>query len=154
MQASVIWTMILRVAEDYGSSGEHLSKSILTEYRLELSVFLGLVFGFLTIVSSVEVWVLAGSGHNLPSYLTWLQDLAHPVGDWSTWLIVAAPIGLIVCIWWFYDYVRKTRELAKLIDTPSKAKFVRNLDDIEYLAWSLPQKFEDKVLKKKRDFKI
>jgi hypothetical protein len=134
-----------------------LPKSFLTEYRLELSSFLGLVFGFLTLISSVEVWVLAGSSespNNLPSYLSWLQDLAHPLGDWSTWLVVAAPIGLVVCIWWFYDYVKKTRELGELIDTPSKAKFVRNLDEIEYLAWSLPKKFEDQVLKKKRELKI
>jgi hypothetical protein len=134
-----------------------LAKSFLTEYRLELSSFLALVFGFLTLISSVEVWVLAGSTdfpNNLPSYLSWLQDLAHPLGEWATWLVVAAPIGLVVCIWWFYDYVRKTRDLAELIDTPSKAKFVRNLDEIEYLAWSLPKKFENQVLKKKKELKI
>jgi hypothetical protein len=134
-----------------------VSKSILTEYRLELSSLLTLVFAFLTIVSVVEVWVLAGTQddpNNLPSYLSWLQDLAHPLGDWSTWLVIVAPIGLIVCVWWLYDYVRKTKDLAKLIDTPSKAKFVRNLDEIEYLAWSLPQKFEDEVLKKKKELKI
>lgn len=134
-----------------------MPKSFLTEYRLELSSFLGLMFGFLALVSSVEVWVLAGTDvapNNMPSYLSWLQDLAHPLGQWATWLVVVAPIGLVVCIWWFYDYIRKTRELADLIDTPSKAKFVRNLDEIEYLAWSLPQKFEDQVLKKKRELKI
>jgi hypothetical protein len=122
-----------------------------------MSSFLGLAFGFLTVVSSVQVWILAGSEtkpHELPSYLSWLGELAHPLGDWATWIVVGAPIGLIVCIWWFYDYIRKTRELSSLIDTPSKAKFVRNLDEIEYLAWSLPQKFENDVLQKKRDFKI
>lgn len=134
-----------------------MAKSILTEYRLELSSLLGLLFGFLTLVSSVKVWLLAGTElhpHELPSYLDFLGSLSNPLGEWATWIVVAAPIGLIVCIWWYYDYVRKTRELAKLIDTPSKAKFVRNLDDIEYLAWSLPQKFEDKVIKKKKELKI
>ena len=53
-----------------------------------------------------------------------------------------------------YDFFKKTRELASLIDTPSKAKFVRNLDDIEYLAWVLPQRFEDKVIAKKKEFKL
>ena len=49
-----------------------------------------------------------------------------------------------------YDFVKKTRELSKLIDTPSKAKFVRNLDDIEYLGWVLPGRYEKKVLDKKK----
>lgn len=134
-----------------------MSKSLLTEYRLELSCLLGLLFAFLTIISVVQVWVLAGDDDNphvLPSYLTWLGDLSSPLGNWATWAVIIAPIGLIVCIWWLYDYVRKTRELASLIDTPSKAKFVRNLDEIEFLAWSLPKKFETKVLEKKKEFKV
>jgi H+/Cl- antiporter ClcA len=134
-----------------------LPKSFLTEYRLELSVFLGLAFGFLTIVSAVHVWILSGgssSSNSLPSYLTFLEDLGKPLGTWATWIVVVAPLAFIVCVWWFYDYIAKTRELHDLIDTPSKAKFVRNLDDIEYLAWVLPQRFEDKVLKKKKELKI
>jgi len=134
-----------------------MSKSFLTEYRLELSCFLGLLFAFLTVISTVELWILAGTEdepNTLPSYLSWLGDLSSPLGDWATWMIIIAPVGLLVCIWWFYDYVKKTRELASMIDTPSKAKFVRNLDEIEYLGWSLPQKFEDKVLEKKREFKM
>ncbi len=134
-----------------------MTKSFLTEYRLELSAFLGLAFGFLSIISAVQVWILAGgspSTNRLPSYLSFLGDLGTPLGTWATWIVVAAPIAFIVCVWWLYDYIAKTRELHELIDTPSKAKFVRNLDDIEYLAWVLPQRFEDKVLKKKKDLKI
>lgn len=129
-----------------------MPKSFLTEYRLELSSFLSLVFGFLTLVAVVGVYI--NGNHALPSYIAFLEDLAKPFGQWSTWIVVIGPIGLIVCLWWFYDYVKKTRKLAKLIDTPSKAKFVRNLDDIEYLAWSLPQRFEDRVIAKKKEFKI
>ncbi len=136
-----------------------MAKNILTEYRLELSCFLSLVFGVLTIVGIVGAFFRETQSdgtvvYNLHGALSFLADLAKPFGAWATWLVVAAPIGLIICIWWFYDYVKKTRELAALIDTPSKAKFVRNLDDIEYLAWSLPQRFEDVVLKKKREFKL
>jgi H+/Cl- antiporter ClcA len=126
----------------------------LTEYRLELSSFLGLLFGLLTIIGIVGAYLSMNDNNSLPSYISFLQDLSDPFGRWVTWIVVAAPIGLIVCAWWYYDYVKKIRELAELIDTPSKAKFVRNLDDIEYLAWSLPQRYEDKVLTKKKDFKI
>ncbi len=126
----------------------------MTEYRLELSSFLGLLFGLLTIIGIVGAYLSMNDNNSLPSYISFLQDLSDPFGRWVTWIVVAAPIGLIVCAWWYYDYVKKIRELAELIDTPSKAKFVRNLDDIEYLAWSLPQRYEDKVLTKKKDFKI
>lgn len=136
-----------------------MSKSVLTEYRLELSSFLSLLFGVLTIIGIVGAFFRETRDdgtvvYNLHGAFSFLVDLARPFGSWATWLVVAAPIGLIICIWWLYDYIKKTRELAELIDTPSKAKFVRNLDDIEYLAWSLPQRYENLVLDKKREFKI
>ncbi len=135
-----------------------MAKSILTEYRLELSSLLTLLFAFLTTTSVIGVLYMEMEDgevtFNLPGLLSFLGSFLEPLGTWVDWIAVGAPIGLIVGAWWFYDYVKKTRELARLIATPSKAKFVRNLDDIEYLAWSLPQRFEDEVLAKKRDFKL
>jgi len=135
-----------------------MAKSFLTEFRLELSSLLSLLFGFLTTVGIVGTFFKSTTDdivtYHLPKLLGFLGDLATPFGQWVTYLVVIGPIGLIVCLWWFYDYLKKKRELARLIDTPSRAKFVRNLDDIEYLAWVLPQRFEDKVLEKKREFKL
>jgi len=131
-----------------------LAKSVLIEYRLELSALLSLLFAVLTVIGVVGVYLDMNDTNHLPSAVSFLEELATPFGNWVAWLVVIGPIALLVCIWWFYDYVKKTRELAELIDTPSKAKFVRNLDDIDYLAWSLPQRYEDKVLKKKREFKL
>lgn len=139
-----------------------MSKSILTEYRLELGVLLTMLFAFLTIVSVIGVKYIqitqAGGEKtvtfDLPGSIEFFETFLNPLGSWVTWIAVASPIGLIVCAWWLYDFVKKTRELAGLIDTPSKAKFVRNLDDIEYLAWTLPQRFEDQVVAKKKEFKL
>lgn len=125
-----------------------MAKSILTEYRLELSSFLSLLFVVLSMVGIIGVFLM----DKLPSYLSVLEDLATPFGKWAYWMVVVGPIGLVACVWWLYDFRKKTKELAKLIDTPSKAKFVRNLDEIEYLAWSLPQRYEDQVLAKKKEF--
>jgi H+/Cl- antiporter ClcA len=125
-----------------------LTKSILTEYRYELSGLLCVVFAIVTVIGLIGAFLES----SLPSYLSFLADLSQPFGDWAYWFVIAGPIGLVACAWWLYDYLKKTRELSKLIDTPSKAKFVRNLDDIEYLAWNLPQRFEDKVLAKKKEF--
>lgn len=125
-----------------------MAKSILTEYRLELSSFLSLLFGFLSLVGIVGV-ITDGNGS-----LSSLDPLIQPFGRWISWIAVIAPIGLIVCLWWLYDYMSKSRKLGKLINTPSKAKFVKNIDDIEYLAWNLPRKFENRVMKKKRELRI
>ena len=135
-----------------------MAKHILTEYRLELSSLLSLLFGFLTTVGVVGTFFKSTSGdevtYRLPGFLSFLGDLADPFGQWAAYLVVIGPVGLVVCLWWLYDFLKKRKELAELIDTSSRAKFVRNLDDIEYLAWVLPQRFEDKVLEKKREFKL
>jgi hypothetical protein len=131
-----------------------LAKSMLTEYRLEISSMLSILFAVVMVIGIVGVYLNMEEGNHLPSAISLLEELATPFGNWVAWLAAIGPIAFIICIWWFYDYVKKTKELARLIDTPSKAKFVRNLDDIEYLAWSLPQKYEDKVLKKKKEFKL
>jgi MFS family permease len=125
-----------------------LSKGILTEYRLELSGLLSVVFAIVMVIGLIGAFL----EESLPSSLSFLSDLSQPVGDWAYWFVIAGPIGFVACIWWLYDYIKKTRELSRLTDTPSKAKFVRNLDEIEYLAWNLPQRFEDEVLAKKKEF--
>lgn len=138
--------------------GAIVGKSILTEYRLELGVFLTSLFAFLTLIGVLGVLTIEKKNgvttFDLPSALEFLDVFIEPIGTWVTWLAVAAPIGLVVCAWWLYDYFRKLRELKKLMDTPSKAKFVRNLDEIEYLAWCLPKRYEVKVIEKKREFKL
>ena len=125
-----------------------MPKGILTEYRLELGGLFAVLFSFVTIVGVVGVFL----EDSLPAALSFLKDLTEPIGSWAYWLLVIGPLALVISAWWLYDFVKKTRKLGALIDTPSKAKFVRNLDDIEFLAWSLPQRFEDQVLQKKKDF--
>jgi len=135
-----------------------MGKSFLTEYRLELSALLTLVFAFLSVIGLVGVRYIHNSNgavtFDLPGSIRFLQDLIQPFGEWVTWIAVIAPIGLLVGAWWLYDYVRKSRKLVKLIDTTSRAKFVKNMDDIEYMAWVLPRRFEVLVLDKKKEFKL
>jgi len=100
-------------------------KSVLTEYRLELSGFLCAVSAFVTLVGVTGVFLL----DQLPSYLFVLQELAEPFGSWAYWFLVGGPLLLVGAGWWLYDYFKKTRALARLIATPSKAKFVRNMDE-------------------------
>jgi hypothetical protein len=127
-----------------------VTKSPLTEYRLELCSLLCTVSIFLTVVGVVGVFFADG----LPDYLAMLEELSEPFGEWAYWLMVIGPLVLIGATWWLYDYLKKSRSLERLMATPSKAKFVKNLDEIEYLAWSLPQRFEKRVIEKKHKFNI
>jgi hypothetical protein len=135
-----------------------MPRDFITEYRLEMSALLSLVFGLLSVIGIVGALYINIDGKvvtfRLPSGISFLLDLVQPFGTWVTWIAVIAPIGFVVSAWWLYDYINKSRKLARLIDTPSRAKFVRNLDDIEYLAWVLPRRFEKQVMDKKREFKL
>jgi len=135
-----------------------MPRDFITEYRLEMSALLSFVFGLLSVIGLVGARYINIDGKivtfRLPAGLSSLHDLIQPFGTWVTWIAIMAPIGFIVSIWWLYDYIKKTRKLASLMDTPSRAKFVRNMDDIEYLAWVLPRRFEKHVLDKKREFKL
>ncbi len=135
-----------------------MAKSFLTEYRLELSSLLTLLFAFLSLVGLVGLkYIKETNGQvsfDLPGSINFLAPLIEPFGEWVTWIAIIGPIGLVVCAWWLYDYVSKSRKLLKLIDTTSKAKFVKNLDDIEYMAWVLPRRYEKMVIDKKKEFKL
>jgi len=135
-----------------------MPRDFLTEYRLEMSALLSFVFGLLSVIGLVGARYINIDGKiitfKLPAGLSFLIDLIQPFGTWVTWIAVIAPIGFVVCLWWLYDYVQKVRKLGLLMDTSSRAKFVRNMDDIEYLAWVLPRRFEKHVLEKKREFKL
>lgn len=135
-----------------------MPRDFITEYRLEMSALLSFVFGLLTVIGLIGAMYIHIAGKvvtfNLPGGVSFLHDLIQPFGTWVTWIAVIAPIGLIVSIWWLYDYIKKARKLAGLMDTPSRAKFVRNMDDIEYLAWVLPRRFEKQVIEKKKEFKL
>jgi len=123
---------------------------VLIEYRPEIGVFLLLVFGLSSFIG------LAGAltGNNLTGDLSFLQEIVSPFGDWVYWLSLFGLVGFIIDLAWVLDYWLKTRKLKELIDTESKAKFIKNMDDIEYIAWRLPKKYRALVAQKKVDLKI
>lgn len=74
------------------------------------------------------------------------------LGNYNYWLAVILP--LLTCIAFLYfiiNYLRRS-EFNRLVRTTSKAKFVRNLDRIEFLAWRLGPSFLEIVDEKKESF--
>jgi len=121
---------------------------ILRELRLELSamVFTG---GIILTVFLVDRYAIGPE--NLPDVL---RNINTWIGEWMVWNIVVGPILLFAGGWYFIDTVRKRREFERLIDTDSKAKFVRSQDRIEFLAWILGSSFHKRVETKKVEFNL
>jgi hypothetical protein len=83
-----------------------------------------------------------------------VKDFIDSIGDWIYWCILAGPIILIAGGWYFFDNLKKRKEFKELLATTSKAKFIRNLDRIEYLAWKLTMNHQQELLDKKKEFHI
>jgi len=127
-----------------------MGNNILTEYRLEIGITLLIVFVFTSLLGLIGVFM----GSNLSGFWVTFQDIIVPLGNWVYWLAIIGPFGVIVTLWWDLDYFFKVKKLKELSDTSSKAKFIKNLDEIEYLAWRLPKRFRVMVAEKKNELKI
>lgn len=127
-----------------------MRRNILTEYRLELVVILLLLCGFASVIGVIGVLL----GPALPGSWGIFQDLIDPLGGWIYWLVLLGLIGLAFSTWWLLDFIFKAKKLRKMIETMSKAKFIKNMDEIEYIAWRLPGKYKMLVARKKSELRI
>lgn len=120
-------------------------KRFLQNYILIIS-FLGLIFGFLIAVIGIgnaflnKDFSVIGDGKR--------------IGRYSILLAIIGSLLLIASLFYFIATILNRRKFQKLIDTHSKAKFIRNLDEIEKLAWKLSEKERKKVELMRRKFKI
>jgi hypothetical protein len=76
------------------------------------------------------------------------------VGGWSIWALIAGFIIFAFGLFWLAGYLRNVRDFKELIGEQSKATFIKNMDDIEYLAWKLPTRYEDELMEKKKRFGV
>lgn len=129
-----------------------MGNSFLTEYRLELGFFLVLIFSIATFFGALRL--IAGGDGELEDVLSIFQNVIDRLDNWAYWLIAIGPIGLAISLWWLSDYFSKGRKLKRLIDTTSKAKFIKSMDEIDYITWRLPKRFKLIVSRKKLELKI
>jgi len=88
---------------------------------------------------------------NLPGVL---KDIDRYLGEWNVFLIVLGPLLLTIGGYYFFDTIRKRREFDRLLEADSKAKFVRNQDRIEKLAWLLGKDYYRRSEEKKVEFNL
>jgi len=127
-----------------------MSNNTLTEYRMEIGVTLLILLGLASLIGILG----AMTNNNLTGFWGTFQDLVAPFGNWVYWLAFIGPIGFIFSLWWILDFILKIRKLKDMINTESKAKFIKNQDDIEYIAWRLPRKYKVLVARKKAALRI
>jgi hypothetical protein len=76
------------------------------------------------------------------------------LGGWGYWVLGIGAILVLIGVIWFALYRINVRKFNKLMEEKSKAAFVKKLDDVEYLAWRLPMRYENRLSVKKKDFGI
>ncbi len=115
-----------------------MAKPFLVERAASLSAAVLLVGLLLTMVGS---------------YLLSVEGLEDSRG-WSYWLIPSGVILALIGVFWMAKLNLTIRKFRILIKERSKATFVKNLDEIEYLAWRLPSAYGDELAAKKREFDV
>ena len=79
------------------------------------------------------------------------------VAEMDTYAWIPLGIGGIVMIasWLYYhDHNKNYQRFKELMDTDSKANFVRNIDEIEEVAIQLGPDFEKQVIDKRKEFNV
>lgn len=122
-------------------------KRFLNNYTLQFGLILFIIGIILTIVGILGVF------YNQPN-INFLKGATDAIGDWIYWCILLGPVLLIAGGWYFFDNINKRKEFKELIDTTSKAKFIRNQDHIEFLAWKLTPKHQSQLTEKKKELHI
>src|SRR5256886_6755254 len=113
------------------------------ELRYELSTLI-LALGVLgTVLSLTQYLIPTGSPD-------WLQSIHRAVGNYVVWEAFLGFLAVLAGGFYFVDTIRKEREFERLISTPSKEVFVKNMKRIEELTYDhLPSAYERRVLGKK-----
>jgi hypothetical protein len=123
-------------------------KRTLTTHALKLGLIFFILGILLTIVGILGVFVVNSDSDES------LKNFIDSFGNWIYWCMLAGPFVLIGGGWYFFDNINKRKEFRELIETTSKAKFIRNLDRIEFLAWKLTPEHQEKLFEKKKEFHI
>ena len=119
------------------------------ENKLGLST-IGIIIGLpLTLISGLS-FMYSREGDNSS-----LIQFSHDLFDsWGFWIVIPGLIMTILGAYYIYDFYRKMKEFRNLMTIDSKAKFIKNLDRIEFLAWRLHPNYEKVVIEKKKKYKI
>ena len=108
----------------------------------------GIVAGLPMIIISIMSFVYSDGDTGMAR---WSYDL---IGNWAFWIILPGLAMIIVSAYYLYDFFKRLKEFNGLMKSESKAKFIKNVDRIEELAWRLHPKYERIVIERKKKYRI
>ena len=114
-----------------------MPKPFHVEHALEIAV---LVTGVGVILSVLSLFDLTGYDVGL--------------GDWAYWTIVVGLIVFVTGIYLLASYLKLTSQFDHYMKIMSRAEFKKEQDEVEYLAWRLPSRFDAKLTKKKEELGV
>lgn len=97
--------------------------------------------------------VVAGAALTVVGLVDLNDDLLG-IDGWVYWLLGAGIIAFLIGLYMVISYLRLVSDFDDLMKVESKAEFVRRLDDVEYIAWRLPSKYEARLSVKKKELGI
>jgi hypothetical protein len=133
-----------------GTSGQMLME-LYREHSMKINLIGVIVGAIFTVLSILGVFFGDFDFIKNNDGLTGFFDF---IGNYIYWLFILALGVLIICAWLLSDMILKLKKFNKLIDTNSKAVFVRHQNEIEELAWKLGTKYLEIVADRKRELRI
>ncbi len=97
--------------------------------------------------------ILAG----IVSVIVGVADFIDVLLDLDGWGFYLALIGALLVLGgviWYVMTIRMVQKFEELLKLKSKQAFVKQQDEIEYLAWRLPSKYEKLLKEKKKSLRI
>ena len=76
------------------------------------------------------------------------------LGGWSFYTLI---IGVFFSVWGLWElvvHVKRMRKMRDFLAMEGKAHLIRNMEEMEYLAWCLPAKWEAALKEKKKAYRV
>jgi len=122
--------------------------------RLPLSILLLAVGVLMTALALGEFTPLHD---DVPAFATingWTDQSPSGGPNYNLVFVVAGPIVTLIGAYFVGAYYLARRRFEHLMDTKSKAEFLRNIADVEDLLWDLTPRDEQRYAEKKADLRI
>lgn len=115
-----------------------MEKPFIVQYLVPLSLTMLIVGAVMVVVGILD---LTGNGF-------------QGMGNWGYWIAGIGCFVLVIGFAWHLSYRLHARKFRKLMGEKSKAVFVKQIDDIDYLLERLPMMYDDELMSKKKELGI
>ena len=112
------------------------------------------ISGSIFVVSAAGVIISSGYLFFMDSLPDFMKGICSAPGNWNYWILLLSSFGLMIGGWYLYDTLKKKKKFEELMETNSRSKFMRNLPELEDIAWYLGKEYESRLEEKKRALRV